>query len=174
MVTRLSKDRVLSLVLEGFKASGKKNLIITGSRARGKTSVFNEILKSLDSYSGLVSYRDEGLTSIKLREIGSDKTWTMANFIGGRPRPREEFFNEEGLKILEDHLARPDPIFAIDEIGKVELGQDLYLEVLARLFDQKQVIGTMRKDKNPLVGRSDFLQDTYIVDLDIINKESPD
>ncbi|MDO5719077.1 MAG: hypothetical protein Q4P34_08840, partial [Tissierellia bacterium] len=116
MDKRLSVDKLKKLTLESYRKSNKKNLILTGSRDIGKTTLFNEILKTLPDYSGFITYLkiDEGQRSISFKEIGSDEVFTAAIMVDGEMVVNDDFFDNTANDMFRSHLNNQKKYFVFD------------------------------------------------------------
>ncbi|MDO5717461.1 MAG: nucleoside-triphosphatase [Tissierellia bacterium] len=169
MVKRLSVDKLKELTLDSYRESKKQNLILTGSRDIGKTTLFNELLKTLPDYSGFITYLkiDESGRSICFKEIGSDEVFTAAIMVDGEMVVKDDFFDTTANDMFRSHLNNSKSYFVFDEIGYVERNSEQFLETLKEIFRQKTVIATMRKDRNAIYNCDEIIDNSHIVDLDL-------
>ncbi len=170
-----SVNKIRNEVLHRFKQSGKKNLIITGSRGIGKTTLLNAILKHLkfsenyDEIFGIITKLDtddSGCKKIILSSTTNDHWHTMAVFENGKPNINADAWNMIAVSCLKEVVALDSELIFIDEIGFVELGFELYLNEIARAFTKKRVIAVLRKMDSDFHIELKLRDDVYVIDMD--------
>lgn len=155
---------------EIFESSSKKNLLITGSINIGKTTLLSHLLKDTENYSYIKTYLAEDFSEILLTDSLTSEEYIIGKRSGDFMEINEDFFERIGYKILEKHLNTPSKVFVIDEVGKLEISAEKYVGSLEKLFNEKQVIACIRKDKNALYGNNTFFENSCLIDLDELNK----
>ena len=156
-------------IWRAFEGSGKRHLILTGSKGSGKTT----LLKSLFPVEA------PGLTSwalprqaVFLKDNCSGEQVQAAVFDGRLPGPGnqmvllEQPFLSFGVPALERCARTPAPWVTLDEIGYLEAQCRPYQVALEGLFDKKQVCAVVRKQELPFLTALCKRPDVFLVDLD--------
>ena len=155
-----------------FRNSNKKNLLITGSRGIGKSTLVREILRDEDNYGGIRTklIKEGDLPREVILEDMEDKSksWPIGKRIGQEMGPELSGFEDLGHSILKSLRKSDKDLIVIDEIGFLELGAENYQEEIMRCFRDKRLIAVLRKEPNPLINRIKSLENVFIVDLDHI------
>lgn len=156
-------------IWNSFQASGKRHLLLTGSRGSGKTTLLNAL--SPEPLPGVTTWADPG-KAVYLREnrTGREAAIGLFNFacpgVHNKMRPLSYGFAALGVPALQHCLRDPSPWVRIDEIGYLELGCREYCQALEQLFDTKQVLAVVRKQDAPLLNGLLHREDAFVVDLD--------
>ena len=165
-------------ILEQFNNSGKRHLIITGWRRKGKTTLFNKITalisKDGKTLPGLTSYMvpqinvllrnnltgQEGIVGIHCPEKAE---------IGKNMIAYSDGFYSVGIPALKDIMQNGGEWFSMDEIGFLESNELAFQKMLLKAMEEKHLIAVVRKTEKGKVPFIDCLlsrEDVYILDLD--------
>ena len=152
-----------------FQSSGKRHLLLTGSRGSGKTTLLNAL--SPEPLPGVTTWADPG-KAVYLRENRTGREAPIGLFnvacpgVHNKMRPLSYGFAALGVPALQRCLHDPSPWVRIDEIGYLELGHREYCQALEALFEQKRVLAVVRKQDAPLLNALLHREDAFVVDLD--------
>lgn len=147
-----------------FQNSGKRHLIITGSRGVGKSTLLNEL--SLDSTDKLLSYvnpRD----SVWLSSSKNNTSALIGQFNGVSMSVVPDGFNLYGASALHSMRTSNNTYVIIDELGYLEQDCCTYLDELYSIFDTKRVICAARKESINYISKLMSRKDVFVVDLDM-------
>lgn len=163
-------------ILDAFLKSGKKHLLITGRRACGKTTLFNEIAHGLPgnegAIRGITTYTIPGMYVMLKDNFTGDET------VIGRVHkkdlvqdknamvPVREGFIRFGIPILESAVQSEQEWICIDEIGFLESENVRYQKVILEAFEKKRVMAIIRKQDLPFLNELKRRDDVYLVDMD--------
>ncbi|MBQ8898662.1 MAG: NTP transferase domain-containing protein [Clostridia bacterium] len=138
-----------------WRRSGKRHLFITGSKQRGKSTLFSAMF---GQNAGLFSRfdRDAGLVELKNAQTG--RASVIGRLENGKMTPVPGGF-DHGTDALNSWS---EGTFFIDEIGFLESSDPKYCAALKSLLDRVPVAAVLRKQPSPLFDREDAL----VVDLD--------
>jgi len=172
----LTDDRMMQLkkyIMKSFRESGKKHLLITGSKKSGKTSVLNEILKDEISIGGIITYaiRDDEIAPkyVVLRDFNDQHingVIAKRNNSGTALIPVTETFESLGAGILRNYNNDDEvDLIVIDEIGFLENNAIHYQNEIIKIFD-KRVIAVIRKESTPFIEKLTQRHDIYLIDID--------
>lgn len=151
------------------------NILFTGKRNLGKSTIVNEILDELGvSYGGFrtLPYFINGKESGYYLEGYCDDIicYPPISFsIGeGKPIAIKETFDLIGVDILEKSLRdKKRKIILLDEIGVLEEDSLIYKDKLMEvLLDKKLCIGVLKKKDGNLINEIKALENTLIIDLE--------
>lgn len=169
----ISIDKMKQSVVNRFNDSGKKHLLITGSKGIGKTTLLSEILKDRDNYGGIITNlvfeNTEHPEYLLLKDaLDNDKYAVIGkiNSEGNRMIPILDGFETFGVETLKKHRKSSIDLIIFDEIGYLEASTTQYQKEIFNCFNEKEVIAIIRKESNWLIDRIKGLNDTLVVDLD--------
>lgn len=172
------KKQVMDLkgkILDLFKRSGKKHLLITGSRGRGKTTVLNEILRDESSYGGITTYviRDDKIPPkyVMLRDMKDhnlEDTIARRNEEATGLSPIINTFENLAINILDKYINSAVELIIIDEIGFLENDAMEYQRKVLESLDSKSCIFVMRKESTRFIEEIINRDDVFLVDIDEI------
>ena len=152
-------------ILNSFKASGKRHLLITGARGSGKSTLLSKIAKPhvttrCEKGVGIFMTDDSG----RCERIGffDSSIESRENRMG----PDTEMLNDFGASALL-RLCSGDGFAVIDEIGYIESSSPEYIRALKALFDARPVIAAVRKQETQLICELKNRDDVFTVDLDL-------
>ena len=159
-------------IVDIFKLSGKKHLVITGSISSGKTTLAKacaEILCGEDKES-ITTYAKpkkcvffESSFGDKFIAAEYDK-----NAAGEKCKMKAVpfAFSEKGVNVIKKCIKSDKKWVVIDEIGYVESGVAQYETALKNLFSKKHVIAVVRKQDTPFSAQILNMADAFVYDLD--------
>ena len=164
-----ANKQTANCIWNSFLSSGKRHLILTGTRGSGKTSFLQALLPEI--YPGITTWA-EPRKAVFLKENSSNEQVMVGVFDPSLPGPGnqmvlvEEGFLQLGIPALKRCMESDSPWISIDEIGYLETQSGPYQDVLRQLFDKKQVIAAIRKQDLPFLKELCCREDAYVVDLD--------
>ena len=150
-------------IRHAFRASGKRHLLITGSRGSGKTTILKEL--EGDRLPGVTTWAAP-CRGVYLKNNRTGETAQVGIYDPAIPgpdrkmRPCPEGFSRWGVNALEDALHAPGDWVSIDELGYLEAQSPEYQQALARLLTGKRLLAAVRREC--LSPR----EDAFTVDLD--------
>lgn len=158
--------------------SGKRHLLITGWRGKGKSTLFNR----LKGFAGCGHTALPGLTSVYIPKTGvmlvDNITKAEAAVgiycpekaeIGKNMIPHSRGFYTVGIPALEAAAGSDKEWFAIDEIGFLESNEPQFQQVLRKTTETKRLLAVVRKTAKGTVPFIDEIlsqSDAFVVDLD--------
>lgn len=158
-----------SCIWSSFQNSGKRHIILTGSRNSGKTTLLNELFP--EKVCGITTWA-EPKKAVYLKDNISSETVKVGAFEASldvnenRMLLCDDGFEVFGSKVLNECIENDSEWVTIDEIGYLESACDEYIKSLNRLFDNKHVAAVVRKQSLPLLQQLCSRSDVFVVDLD--------
>ncbi|MCQ2470051.1 MAG: NTP transferase domain-containing protein [Ruminococcus sp.] len=155
-----------SSLMNSFRSSGKKHLIITGGRGSGKSTLINS-LAGVD-----ISTRAEKGKAVYLYDKASGKETVIGVF---RPESEgqenrmavcAEGFLGTGISALRRCAESESEFAVIDEIGYLDAQCSEYCDELRNLFGSRRVIAVVRKQEIPFLKELTEREDVFVTDLD--------
>lgn len=166
---RLSLDVRKACTIHIFRASGKRNLLLTGSRGAGKTTLLESLLPPGD-LPGVRSFavrQGEGPPScIIMEDRQSGEREVIGRFAEGKMQPCPEVLDTFGVSLLENAACVPGEWAAVDEVGFLEGSSPDYCQALEQLFEKKRVLAVLRKASFPWLESLCQREDCLLLDLD--------
>lgn len=163
--------------MKSFQESGKKHLLITGSKKSGKTMILNEILKEQRGLGGIITdvIRDDKIPPkyVTLRDRNDPNSGGIIarrNDSNTSLIPITETFEVLGRNILKRYIESPIEVIVIDEIGFLENNAKDYQNAILNCLEKKKAIFIIKKQKTPLIEQLVNRQDVYLVDMDELNR----
>lgn len=156
-------------IWNSFRSSGKKHLILTGSRGSGKSTLLKKLIP--EPLPGIRTWAVPG-KGVFLEENG---TRLQAQIGAFRADPGEAAncmtpvnagFLNLGIPALARCEDAEQPFVSIDEIGYLEVSCPAYCDAIERLLDKKQVIAVLRKQNLPFLNAIRDRDDVFVLDLD--------
>lgn len=162
---RLTKNSIWN----SFQASNKRHLILTGDRGAGKTSLLKKLIPP---YTTVLKTGVRQKKEVYLGIAGEEEEIIIGEFDEdikakeNRMRPCLESLESGGVRLLEELKKGEGSWVAIDEIGYLECESRVYRESLLSLFENKQVIAVVRKQKLPFLEELIKREDVFVIDMD--------
>ena len=156
-------------IWDSFRSSGKRHLILTGSKGSGKTTLLQELFP--EKLPGLTTWA-QPRQAVYLQENLSGATVQVGVFDATLPGPGNQMvlleagFTSLGIAALERSMESDSPWISVDEIGYLEALCEPYHEALRRLMEKKQVAAVIRKQSLPFLEELSNRKDAFVVDLD--------
>ena len=169
-VWRLTED----CIWNSFLSSGKRHLLLTGDRKKGKTTLLSRLSEKMSlqlPVSGITTWAEPG-KAVWLKENRTGKTALTGRFDPGLPgtenrmRPVKEGFEEAGVQILKRCMEAEEEWVFIDEIGYLESGCPAYCSSVLALMEKKRLAAAVRKQELPFLTQLCQRPDVFLVDLD--------
>jgi len=157
-------------VIRAFTASGRRHLILTGSRHTGKTTLLNAICGKA-RYPGITTTAVPK-TAVTMTDNLTGETAAVGIYdpalLGTerKMRPTDDGFSGFGMDLLHRCADAPGENVTLDEIGYLELGCRAYLDALHALMMKKRLIAVVRKQILPQLGTFLSFDDAFVLDLD--------
>ena len=158
--------------------SGKRHLLITGWRGKGKSTLFNRMTGFVSCGNAVLA----GLTSVYVPKTGvmlvDNITKAEAAVgiycpekaeIGKNMIPHSDGFYTVGIPALEAVAGSDEEWFAIDEIGFLESNEPQFQQALRKAMDAKKLLAVVRKTEKGAVPFIDEIlsrSDAFVIDLD--------
>ena len=158
--------------------SGKRHLLITGWRGKGKSTLF-------DRLTGFVSCGNTalpGLTSVYIPKTGvmlvdniTKEEAAVGIYcpekaeIGKNMIPHSDGFYTVGIPALEVAAGNDEEWFAIDEIGFLESNEEQFKQALLTAMESRKLIAVVRKTEKgavPFIDKVLSRDDAFVIDLD--------
>ena len=163
-------------ILLQYRQSGKRHLIVTGWRGKGKTTLLKRIVKEIskDILPGLTSYMVQK-TGVMLRDNITGKEGAIGIYcpekaeIGKNMIPYSDGFYTVGIPAMEYAADSQSEWVFMDEIGFLESRETEFQQSLLKVMEQKKLVAAVRKEAK---GRVPFIDtilsrnDVFIIDLD--------
>lgn len=156
-------------VWQAFQNSNKKNLLITGGRKTGKTTLLSNLFPS--QTRGITTRAIPG-DCVCLRENITGRTACIGEYdptrgtLENKMRLCREELLSVGIPALEACIASEDPWITVDEIGYLETDCPEYCQQLRTLLDTKRVAAVIRKQNLPFLQELCNRSDVFLLDLD--------
>jgi nucleoside-triphosphatase len=160
----------------------RKIFIITGSREGGKTQFLSELYDFLSLFekniSGFISrgsFNEDGQKDFILKNLndGSEVHLATRNEIKGYLPSGNFYFNPEALeignKIITDALLEPEKIIMIDEIGPMELAEEIWHNSFMRILNNHKgiLIFSTRKRMIERIIEKYKIHEAFIEDIEL-------
>ena len=151
-----------------FPVSGKRHLLITGSRGAGKSTLLQGLLP--EAALRITTWAEPG-QGVYLRFGQQGEAVRIGTFDPSLPGP-ENRMSPEGEALAKaaaqlDRLAmQPGEWAVIDEIGYLECTCESYCRSLLSLLEHKRVLAAVRRQALPFLGQLLGREDAFAVDLD--------
>lgn len=156
-------------IWNSFRSSGKRHLILTGSRGSGKTTLLAELFP--EPQPGITTWAQPG-KGVYLRENLTGRQAQVGKFDPTLPGPGNQMallpegFAALGVSAIAQCIRRESPWVTVDEIGYLEAQCAPYRKALSALMAHKQVAAVVRKQELPFLQELCLREDAFVVDLD--------
>lgn len=155
-------------IWNSFLSSGKRHLILTGSRGAGKTFLIRQLCADMSGIKTLAVpqtavYMEESPKGAKAQIGIYDPTLPGPK---NKMRPCPDGFEAHAIPMLQRLIQSPGEWAFVDEIGYLESKSIPYQAALAQLFDRKRVIAAVRRQDAPFLLEMRNRPDAFCVDLD--------
>lgn len=165
-------------IMKSFLNSGKKHIIITGSKGHGKSTLLHELTALLVTDNRILP----GITTylvpeecVKLRDNLTGEEALIGEFVEGkghrRVRAIENGFRLLGVKALQNAIKCHTEWASIDEIGFLESREETFKESIRELLNKKRVLCSIRKQNLDFLNELKNRQDVYVIDVDVRYKK---
>ena len=156
-----------------FQSSGRRHLILTGGRGRGKSTRLEALAARLSDRAlpGVFTWAQPG-QAVWLRDNLTGEQAAVGRFDPSLPgpenrmRPVEEAFRTLGAGALARAAAAAGEWVSVDEVGYLETSCPAYCQALLALMERKRVLLVVRKQELPFLQELCRRPDVFCVDLD--------
>ena len=156
-------------IWNSFLSSGKRHLILTGTRGSGKTTLLNQLFP--EKQPGLTTWA-EPKKAVYLQDNTTGETVQVGAFDASLPGPGNQMvlmrdgFASLGIPAIERCINADSLWTTIDEIGYLEAKSEAYQDALRQLLEKKQAAMVIRKQDLPFLQALCSREDAFVVDLD--------
>ncbi len=158
-----------SCIWNSFLKSGKRHIIITGSKKIGKSTLLKALFPS--ALPGITT------TSVPRQKVYlKDNLSSRETVIGihdctlpgdrNKMKPIADGFNSLGKEILHDCIHSDSQWVSIDEIGYLETDCTDYCGCILQLMEHKRLAAVVRKQSLPFLIGLCSRDDVFLIDLD--------
>lgn len=164
-----AKKQTASCIWNSFLKSGKRHLVITGTRGSGKTTLLNALFS--EKLPGITTWA-EPKQAVYLRENITGQTMQVGAFDPSLPGPGNQMvllqdgFAALGVSAIGRCAESDSQWITIDEIGYLEAQSEVYHDALRQLLQNKQVAIVVRKQNLPFLAELCNREDAFVVDMD--------
>ncbi len=149
------------------------NIIITGPKHCGKSTVIRKILGSFSgSVSGFISEFDNRTSSTRellLRNITDSLSRCAVSWIEGQPEVHPEVFDLFATELIDTE----SDLIVIDELGKFEKSCHSLEETVCKAFDSScPVLASIRLDAAGWMQELKNRDDVILINIDDTNRDS--
>lgn len=156
-------------IWNSFQSSGKRHLILTGTRGAGKSTLLSQLFP--EQQPELITWAEPG-KAVYLKGTSTGSTAQIGEFDPERPgnenkmAPCSEGFLSLGIPALARCMAAEPEWVLVDEIGYLESACPEYQAALRALMECKRLAAVVRKQELPFLQELCGREDTFVVDLD--------
>ena len=156
-------------IWNSFRSSGKRHLILTGTRGSGKTTLLKQLFP--EPLPGLTTWA-KPKQAVFLQDNLTSETVQVGVFDETLPGPGNQMvllrdgFASLGIPALERAMESDRQWISIDEIGYLEALCESYHDTLRKLLEKKQVTAVIRKQNLPFLEELCGREDAFVLDLD--------
>lgn len=156
-------------IWNSFRSSGKRHLILTGTKGSGKTTLLKDLFP--ERLPGLTTWA-QPQQAVYLKENTTQASVQVGAFDPELPGPGNQMvllqdgFTSLGVPALKRCIESDSPWITIDEIGYLEAQSEPYHEALRKLLERKHVAAVVRKQSLPFLEGLCNREDAFVVDLD--------
>lgn len=150
------------------------NIIITGQRHVGKTTLIQEVIKELQlSYAGYCTVPDQEYEigwSYDMVNLMTHEKMPISCFDGQCMKGISETFETFGVECLKQSLNSCKDIIVLDEIGRFERKSALFLSMIHHVLDSSYcVLAVVKAEKIDYLQNMKARKDCLLLDLDVIS-----
>ncbi|MEE9134149.1 MAG: nucleoside-triphosphatase [Gemmatimonadota bacterium] len=168
---------------DALRAGRPPRILLTGRPGSGKTTVIRGAVEMIGldlcggfyteevrSRGGRIGFDVVTLSGRRgpLARIGASGPWV------GRYGVDLHSFESLGVEALEEAIGEKSRLLVVDEIGKMELYSDRFVELVGRILDPAArwpVLGTIMQRRHPLVDRLRLRSNLQIIELTADNRD---
>lgn len=150
------------------------NLLITGDRNQGKTTLVSKIIKNIKiPYDGFITKPDKhypnGTTYI-MEDLITKETAAISRYIDNRIIGYSATFSDLGVRCLNRCLYSSVNLIVMDELGRFEKNNLDFIEKITDLLDSKKtVIAVLKAEPIEYLDKIKARKDCIIYDLNQID-----
>ena len=156
-------------IRNSFRSSGKRHLLLTGTRGSGKTTLLRSLFPK--PLPGITTWA-QAENGVWLKENSTGRCAQIGIYNSDLPGtenkmvPCPDGFLGLGISSLRRCMEAESEWISIDEIGYLETGCPEYRDSLRQLMDRKRLACVVRKQDTPFLRELINREDVYVVDLD--------
>lgn len=156
-------------IWQAFKRSGKKHILLTGSKESGKSTLFAKLYE--ENMPGYTTWAEPG-KQVMLKENFSGESIAIAQYCPSLPGKENKMLLDEAVflrstqKIMAKAIESASKWVAIDEIGYMECKVEAFCKGMRRLMDAKQVLAVIRKQELKFLNELKEREDVFLIDMD--------
>lgn len=158
-----------SSIWNSFRISGKRHLVLTGTRGIGKTTLLSKLFP--EGLPGITTWAEPG-KAVYMRDNNGASSVRIAAYDDSIPgiMAKMVLLGDElctfGIPALNRCINSESRWVSIDEIGFLEETCEPYKAAIRDLFARKQVAVVIRKQNLPFLNELRSRPDVFLVDLD--------
>lgn len=153
-----------------------KNILITGARGAGKSTLARWLLGEL-----VLPYA--GFQTVVIDRTWAGPVYAMEELLTGKSVPISRLtpegirgigaaFDTFGVQVMRRGLSSSAPVLLLDEIGRFERNSRAFLDAVTDALDgEKMVVAVLKKEELPHICAIRERQDSLLMDLDIQSRE---
>lgn len=160
-------------IARSFRSSGKRHLLLTGSRGSGKTTLLRQLVPLLCPDAPALTTTAYPADRVEMREEATGKTAVIGRFdprlpaVGGnRMRPVETGFLALGVPALQRMTQSPSGWGVLDELGYLESDCASFQQAVENLLAHRRVLAVVRSQTTPFLDALRARPDAFVVNLD--------
>lgn len=152
------------------------NILITGQKKIGKTTLVNHLLKEVDcQVVGFVTEPDKHFdigNTYAMKDLLSRKKKAISYYDGERMRGIPDTFLGFGVNCLENALNHHQGLIIMDELGRFEKECQSFIQMVDKVLDADVfVLAVLKKEPIDYLEKIKHREDCILLDLDVISFE---